>query len=288
MPISAKEFAYKLPGLSGGSRPGTHRSRSRGVGMEFAAHARLFDQPDPRRIDLRASLSTIPREWLVRANYQRSSVAIKAIVDTSASMHFGSTQTKLGVAADFLDALGYSAYRCGDSVSLMAFDHAFRDDLYMPARFGRGIGLTMAAAIGNCDVHDAQANFGDGLAECVDRIAGTRGLLFLVSDFHWPLDRLAPILDKLVGTLVVPLVVWDKSEIEPPERGSHLSVCDAESGQNRRLWLRNKTRQQWRDNVLRRRDEIAVTFAANDIRPLHLDNGFEAEHLSRYFLENVA
>lgn len=288
MTVDAKEFVYKLPGLSAGSRPGAHRSRSRGAGMEFAAHARLFDQPDPRRIDLRASLSTIPREWLVRANYQRSSVAIKAIVDVSASMHFGPTRTKLDVAADFLDALGFSAYRCGDSVSLMAFDHAFRNDLFMPARFGRGIGIAMAEVISDCAEGYTQAGSGDGLAECVDRIAGTAGLVFLVSDFHWSLDSLAPILDKLVNALVVPLVVWDKAEIEPPEQGRLLSVRDAESGLTSRLWLRKKTRQQWRDNVVRRRDEIAAAFAANDIRPFHLDNGFEAEHLSRYFLENVA
>lgn len=288
MTVTAKEFVYKLPGLSGGSRPGAHRSLSRGAGMEFAAHKRLFDQPDPRRIDLRASLSTIPREWLTRTSYQRSSVAIKAIVDVSASMHFGPTVTKLSVAADFLDALGFSAYRCGDSVSLMAFDHSFRDNLFMPARYGRGIGFTMAAAITGCNIDDAQAGPGDGLAECVDRIAGTAGLVFLVSDFHWPLDSLAPILDKLVNSLVVPLVVWDKAEIGPPEQGRLLSVRDAESGHTRHLWLRKKTRQQWHNNVAQRRDEITAAFAANDIRPFHLDGVFDAEHLSRYFLEHVA
>jgi len=288
MTDSAKEFFYKLPGMSGGSRPGAHRSRSRGAGMTFASHSRLFDQPDPRRIDLRASLSGIHREWLVRTHHQRSSVAIKVVVDVSASMHFGSARTKLGVAADFLDALGFSAHRFGDSVSLMAFDHAVRDDLYMPARRGRGIGLTMAAAIRDCDAHGAQAGSGEGLAECVDHIAGTGGLVFLVSDFHWSLDSLAPILDKLVDVLVVPLVIWDNAEIEPPEQGSHLSVRDAESGYSRRLWLRKKTRQRWLDNVIRRREEIAAAFGNSDIHPFHIDGSFEAKPLSRYFLEKVA
>lgn len=288
MTASAKEFFYKLPGMSGGSRPGAHRSRSRGAGMTFASHARLFDQPDPRRIDLRASLSSIRRDWLVRTNHQRSSITIKAVVDVSPSMHFGSTQTKLGVVADFLDALGFSAHRYGDSVSLMAFDHAVRNDLYMPARRGRGIGLTMAAAIRDCDTHSAQAGTIEGLAECVDHIAGTGGLVFLVSDFHWPLESLAAILDKLVDVLVVPIVVWDLAEIEPPEQGSLLSVCDAESGHLRRLWLRKKTRQHWADNVIRRREEIATAFGASDIHPFHIDGDFEAEPLSRYFLEKVA
>lgn len=288
MTAGANEFVYKLPGVHGGSRPGAHRSRSRGAGMAFASHARLLDQPDPRRIDLHASLSNIHRDWLVRSNYQRSSVVIKAVVDVSASMRFGSTVTKLDIVADFLEALGYSAHRSGDSVGLMAFDHQFRDELYMPARLGRGIGQTMAVAIRSCGTHNAGNHASHGLAECVERIAGSGGIVFLISDFHWPLITLAPILDKLTGSLVVPLVVWDLSEIEPPTQGNLLSVRDTESGQTGQLWLRKSTRQQWRDNVIRRRGEIADAFGANDIHPFHIDGSFDAEGLTRYFLEKVA
>ncbi len=288
MTAGVNEFVYKLPGVHGGSRPGAHRSHSRGAGMAFASHARLFDQPDPRRIDLHASLRSIHRDWLVRTNHQRSSVTIKAVVDVSSSMQFGSAATKLGIVAEFLVALGYSAHRCGDSVGLMAFDHAFRDELYMVARPGRGIGQTMATAIRSCGTHKAGDHASHGLAECVERIAGTGGIVFLVSDFHWPLDKLAPIFDKLTDSLVVPLVVWDLSEIEPPAQGNLLSVRDAESGQTRQLWLGKSTRQQWRDNVMRRRGEIAEVFGANGIHPFHIDGIFDAEGLSRYFLEEVA
>ncbi len=287
MTLGTNEFVYKLPGVRGGGGPGAHRSHSRGAGMAFAAHARLFDHPDPRRIDLHASLSSLHRDWRVRINYQRSSVNIKALVDVSASMHFGSAQSKLGLAANFLVALGYSAYRAGDAVGMLAFDRALREDLYMPARIGRDIGHTMAAAIRGCEASSAAGAI-DGLAACAEQIAGSGGLVFLVSDFHWPLDRLSAVLDKIADALVVPLVVWDKAEIEPPAQGSLLSVRDAESGHIRRLWLRQKIRRQWRDNVMRRRAEIGALFAANDIHPFYVDGNFDAERLSQYFLEKVA
>ena len=291
MSAGAHEFLYKIPGLTDGHRPGAHRSRSRGAGMAFAAHARLFDYPDPRRIDLHASISSLNRDWLVRTSQQRSSIVIKAVVDVSTSMRFGASQSKLAVVSDFLYALGYSAHRSGDSVSLMAFDRAFRDDLYMPVRSGRGIGDSMAKTINASSTASNSPNSSPddlaGLAECVERIAGTSGLVFLVSDFHCQLDQLAPILDRLGDQLVVPLVVWDKAEIEPPAQGGLVSFGDAESGQIRRLWLNNKLRRQWRDNVKRRRDEIGALFAANDMRVLHLEAGFDPEMLSRYFLEQV-
>ena len=60
--------------------------------MNFVSHAKLTDQPDPRRLDLRASISNIQRDWLVRVNKQRAAITIAAIVDVSPSMYFGAGQ----------------------------------------------------------------------------------------------------------------------------------------------------------------------------------------------------
>ena len=43
-----------------------------GAGLEFATHLRLFDRPDPRRLDLRASIANLRSEWLVRVNRQQA------------------------------------------------------------------------------------------------------------------------------------------------------------------------------------------------------------------------
>ena len=54
----------------------------------------LFHRPDPRRLDLRASLRTLNEGWLVRVNRQRAGIAVRAIVDVSASMTFGGHRPK--------------------------------------------------------------------------------------------------------------------------------------------------------------------------------------------------
>ena len=137
------EFVYRLPASTAGSRPGSHRSSSRGAGMNFVAHARLFDQPDPRRLDLRASLSNLHRDWQVRVNQHRAAIDIVAIVDVSHSMHFGIERKKISLAADFLHALGFSAGGYADAVGLFAFDAIAREDLTVPVRHGRGAGALM-------------------------------------------------------------------------------------------------------------------------------------------------
>lgn len=290
-----QEFHYRLPGRVSGQRPGSHSGSSIGSGQEFVTHMTLFNRPDPRRLDLRASLRTLNEDWLVRVNRQRAGVAVRAIVDVSASMSFGGQRSKLHAVADFVEALGLSAFRVGDAVGMMAFDETERSDLFMPARVSRGMGSIMAAALRHSVSTSALRStrrYGsnahtpvDGLEEAASHLAGQQGLVFLVSDFHWPLEGLNGVLDLLAHASVVPVVVWDPAEIEPPESNALASLRDAESGARRTLWVRPKLRQDWREAVTRRRIEINRFFASRAVRPFYIEGSFEADALSRYFFE---
>jgi hypothetical protein len=312
-----QEFHYRLPGRVSGQRPGSHPGSSIGAGQEFVSHMSLYDRPDPRRLDLRASLRGLNDEWLVRVNRQRAGASVRALVDVSASMMFGSQRPKLHVVADFIEALGLSAFRVGDAVGMMAFDEAERADLFMPARVSRGMGSLMGSALREvCDLGasgdaggasdyasrasdrargasgaslapgtPSHRRLADGLEDAAARLAGQKGLVFLVSDFHWPLERLDVPLDLMAHAGVVPVVVWDPAETEPPTRDALASLHDAESGARRTLWLRPRLRQEWRQRVERRRAEIDSFFATHAIRPFYVERSFDADALSRYFFE---
>ncbi|HSW06554.1 DUF58 domain-containing protein [Aquabacterium sp.] len=291
-----QEFHYRLRTRTGGQRPGAHPGASLGAGLQFAAHARLLDHPDPRRLDLRASLRDGSQHWLVRVHQQRVAVPVHAVVDVSASMHFGATQRKLDVAADFVEALGHSAFRAGDAVGLLAFDRTARDDLQLPARHARGMAGLMSESLRTCRPSDASdkaaaSKAGDGAAwlkHAVQELAGKSALVFLVSDFHWPLQALGEVLDTLARARVVPLVIWDPAEIEAPRVGRLLSARDAESGAGQTLWLRETLRTQWRAAVTQRRAEIKALFGARGMLPFWIEAAFDAEALSRHFLDAVA
>jgi len=280
-----QEFHYRLPYRVGGWRPGSHPGTSLGAGQEFVSHASLHDRPDPRRLDLRASLRSLRSDWLVRLYRQRAGVSVHAMVDVSASMAFGSRKTKLQVAADFVEALGQSAFRVGDALGMLAFDATERADLFVPPLASRGMGAVMASMLRQCDC--TTGGF-EGLEEAVRRVAGRRGLVFLVSDFHWPLDRLDAALDSLAHTYVVPMIVWDPAEIEPPREDGLAPLRDAESGARRTLWVRAKLRGQWREAVARRRIELDRTFARHAIRPFYVTGAFDSDAMSQYFLEAAA
>lgn len=281
------EFHYRLPGRASGSRPGSHPGTSLGAGQEFAMHARLVDFPDPRRLDLRASVQSVRREWLVRLSLQRVAVPVHAVVDVSSSMRFGARRTKLDIVADFVEALGFSAFRSGDRVGMSAFDAMERDDLFMPPRHGRGAGEVMAGMLRAARTgHDGHGVA--GLARALMPLAGRPGLVFIASDFHWPLDALPAVLDTLAHACVVPIVVWDPAELAPPDDGRLLAVHDVESGARRTVWLSPRVRTAWREAVARRRGEIDALFAKRSVRPFYIEGGFDGEALSQYFMEQSA
>ena len=278
-------FHYRLPSRTGSRRPGAHPAASQGAGQEFVSHARLYDRPDPRRLDLHASLRDLSRDWLVRVNRQRAGIAVYVVVDVSSSMRFGARKAKLEVAADFVEALGRSAFRAGDALGMLAFDAAERTDLFVPALLSRGVGGVMADQLRNCG---GTAGSVDGLEEAAQRIAGHGGLVFLVSDFHWPLDRLGAALDLLAQAYVVPMLVWDPAEIEPPAHDALAAVHDSESGVRRTLWVRPSLREAWRAAVARRRVELDRLFESRELRPFAVTGAFDSEAMSRYFFEAAA
>lgn len=279
--MSAAIFHYKVGGRAAGRRPGAHAGRSSGAGNEFLAHARLFDHPDPRRLDLRASLRAGGDEWLVRTHRQRAAVALHAVVDVSASMACGAPR-KLDVAAAFVESMGSSAFKTGDSAGMVAFDGSAREDLYRPAQHSRMMGHTMGALVREA----APARTpGCGLLAALRPLAGRQAMVFLVSDFHWPLEQVAEALDVLSTAWVVPMVVWDATEVTPPAANAFVRLRDAESGHLRALWLTPRLRRQWQERIAQRRADLDALFATRNLRPLYIGGGFDAAAVSQYFIE---
>jgi len=293
--ISGGEFQYRLLRVTGGQRPGSHAASSLGVGHRFAGHARLFDLPDPRRLDLRASLRDVRREWLVRTQLQRAAIPLYAVVDVSASMRCGAPATKLERASRLVESMGNSAFRSGDPAGLIVFAATEPAAMGIPARHGRGIGTLLGSQLRSDGAPQdgrmppaatSRVPRGAGLQSAIEPLAGRDMLVFLVSDFHWPLEFLGPALDALHRATVIPVVVWDRAEVEPPAASGLLSLIDAETRKSRTLWVSRRLRERWLRGVALRRRTLEAIFRAHDLRPFYLSAEFDPAALSRYFLDD--
>ena len=271
------EFHYEIPWSPAGSRPGHHESLGRGAGFRFREHLPLARDPDARRIDLHATLRNPFGDIMVRSFRERRAIVLHVLADLSASMRFGG---KWPALARFTAAAAHSAYRTGDSFGFRGASQNIEPALTLDPGRSRGAAVQLEARLlATTPGGDSSA----GLLEAAQRLGRRRSLVFVVSDFHWPLAQCRALFDALSPHAVVPVIVWDPAEFSLPDRAGWYEARDLESGHRRTLWLRPRWRTAVNMGLRQRQEELRALFLDAGARPLALDLPFDAHQVTEYF-----
>jgi hypothetical protein len=277
---TVQELHYRIGTAALGHFPGHHRSARGDSGFEFRRHAALLDAPDPRRLDLHASLRDPFGNWIVRVYSQRKAIPVAMVADLSASMGFVGTHRKLDVLADFVDSLSWSAWRTGDSFGFVGCDSAVREDVLLPPTRSRGMGGALATALRTMHLQGRSAH---GLSMAHRYLSRQRSLVFLVSDFHLPLPGVEAVMASMAHHDLVPVVLWDPLEFGLTPRRGLAQVMDPESGVTKLLWWRPALREKWLAAQQQRRDALLRIFRAHRLKPLFIEGRFDADAVTRHF-----
>ena len=275
-----REFHYRVARPAAGHFPGHHRSSRGDSGLEFRGHASLLDAPDARRLDLHASLRDPFGNWLVRVHSQRKSIPVTLVADLSASMGFEGARRRLDVVADFAESLAQSAWRTGDSFGFLGCDEAVREDVRLAQTRAGGAGAPLARALRALQPAGRSAR---GLLDAPRHLGRQRALVFLLSDFHLGLPEVAALAAGFGGHDLVPVVVWDRLEFAPAGGSGLADLVDPESGARRLLWWRPALRERWALQRGARRAALLDVFRAQRVEPLWMDDGFDADAVTRHF-----
>lgn len=278
--MTAAEFHYRIPGRATGVRPGAHPSRQAGDGQCFRHLAPFLAYPDPRRLDLRASVTDPFETWRVRLYEQRSAIAVYALADLSGSMDFRGAHPKMAVLADFIEGLAASVHRSGDALGLLAAGERLHPEFCLPLSRLPGPAFQLAAKLRRFRPHVSDCR---GLAQAGRRLPGRRCLVFLLSDFHWPLSQIRDLLAGLSRHDMVPVVLWDEGEALPGASGL-ARLADLEGGGQRLMLLRPALRERLAERLRQRRERLVRLFRQFGREPLFLTHGFDADRVTRYFL----
>jgi hypothetical protein len=280
-----REFHYTVSSPARGHRPGHHRGVHGVTGLEFRRHAPLQQVPDARRLDVRASLRDPFRQWQVRVYSQRASIPVALVADLSASMGFAGRTRKLDVLADFTAATGYTAWRTGDAFGFIGCDETVRPDFMIAPVHARSAAFVLRERL--LQLMPAGRN-ADGLTAAHQYLGRRRALVFLVSDFHFPLSWLETVLDSLALHEVVPVTLWDAREFELPPRPGLGTWEDSESGKRRVLLVRPRLRARLTQRFVARRAALEALFLKRGLRPLFITDDFSADALTRHFLSGAS
>jgi uncharacterized protein (DUF58 family) len=213
---------------AGGPLPGERRAVGVGAGTELAQLRPYEPGDDPRQLDPAASARTgIPH---VRQHVPERALTTWIVLDLSASMAFGTgLRLKSDVAEGVAATVGQLAVRRGGRVAMITAGAP--ETATLPPRSGRGAFAAVRRLVGAGvapDESDPALPLPAAL-ERVNRLARTRGLIVVVSDFRddgWA----APLRALARRHAVTAVEVTDPREVELPDVGE-LILVDPESGE---------------------------------------------------------
>ncbi len=278
------EFSYRHPHNVYGHIPGAHKGTSLGTGDRFAGFADLFDYPDPRRLDLRASLRNNLAEggdrWLVRRYQQRSPITLWMMADLSRSMAISNVNHQQ--LANLTHLIAHSAIGLGDRFAMVGFDSGLRRDVFVMPTRQRSMPLTAADIIR--DAPPAKSAGIGGLIDATNMVTSSHAIVFLASDFCCDIEVIDKALRQLSRYTVIP-IVWQHDDVNHlPSHAGWTEMRDSETGERRSVWMRPSIKKRWQKTMAEHFEQLTACFARHRVRPLFTEGDVTGEQLTHYFL----
>lgn len=288
------QFFYNINWRSKSYHAGATLTTHHGNGSDFAGFASLLACPDPKRIDIRASVRTVPRQWLVRTYLERAAVRVYAIIDVSSSMFFQGEANMRQQVTEFVSSLAWSANRQGDAFGMRAADDHEQLALQVLPSFQPGTAQAVAQQITRYwqqaeTMSRADGRSANAIPETLMSLGSQRALVFLLSDFYWSDALLQQTLQAGQHHDVIPVVLRDRTATAGLPSFGWARLRDMETGEERSWMLRRKLHQQIADHAKQQKNTLNARFLTAGTRaPLWLNPGWRAEEVSRHLMESMS
>jgi uncharacterized protein (DUF58 family) len=247
---------------------GDYRSSTLGPGTELA-QVRVYEPGDDvRRIDWNVTART--RQPHVRVHLAERALTVWLVLDTSASMAFGTAdRRKADVAEGVALVFGHLASRRSNRLGVLTFGND--QPRVLPPRQGQQALLGLLAALsGEPGAEGSGAGALERALSQAARIARQRALVVLVSDFLGPRDWRTPLLQLASKHDVIAVEIGDPREGELADVGE-LWLVDPETGQHLRVNTGNsRIRRRFATAAAADREEVAQLFRSLGVAHVRL------------------
>jgi uncharacterized protein (DUF58 family) len=261
-------FDYRVAAKASGLMLGQHKSYQRGSGADFYKTSRFLDEPDPRRLDLRMSLSDPFETLYVKSFRQRSKLDVWVFIDASSSMFF---DHKKALIAALYNSIRHSVERAGDRFSS-----------FLIAETVQGINDHDSIT----ELLNTQQMHGQGVeaTQQIYRILPNKpALIFIISDFYWPATQFDSLMTVLSKHWVVPTVLWQSKEYLDFPLWRFVELTDLETGERGLVFVTRQQKRRLAEQYQAAKQGLAHKFRRFQQRPFWLIDDYNVRDMSRYF-----
>ena len=192
---------------------------------------------------------------------------------------------RIELASEIANSIAMSATHNGDPFGFIGFDDVVREDWLCTSSFRPHQALELSKKLSKFIPESVGSK---GLQDANRYLPRERSLIFLISDFHMPLNELEDALALMMQHYIVPVVLWNSSEYKSLPEFGITSVTDSETGEQRTLFLRKELRASIIASFEARRAAIEALFMRYDMPPFFVEDTFDADALTEYFHQFVA
>lgn len=276
---------YRVRWKPSGIHPGASSGVQAGSGDQLRALVQLRDHPDPRRLDLRASVrDPLERLW-VRDFHLNTALKIVVLMDMSASMGYVGRVSRMSVAGDVAAHLALAAWKSGDAFGLFGANAAPRRDVELPPRVNRGAWWWVRQRFAQAKPAGDSAA---GMLSLVAKLPRKRALVCIVSDFRWPDGQMETLLKRIAHHDILPIVLQDPAEVDELPSSGIAIVRDVENGSQRFVWMRPALARQITATRERHLSQIHAACRSVGSKPFVVKGSFDPMALTCHFLERAA
>lgn len=272
---------YRLGWKPGGYQAGLVSGSTAGMGDTLRSVVPWLEYPDPRRLDIRATLRDPFAQLWVRDFKRNTAIAMIALVDASASMAYQGVYARPAVVARILRVLAQSAYAAGDAFGMYVAGASIEKNLSLPPRINRTAPLWIDR---HWQRYIPQGRSVMGLQQSVALLPKRKSLVFLISDFNWPQGQLAALIKRLSHHDVVPLMVRDPAEYDALPASGFAHLADMEQGGAAFVWM-NAGMQDWiRQRAETHWAQVQAECQRFGVLPHLVPDNFQPQALTAYFV----
>ena len=236
--------------------PGEHLTPQVGAGTELAMIRPYFPGDDVRHIDWNVTARL--REPHVRVHVGERALTAWIVLDTSASMTFGTAERrKADVAEGVAIAVGHVASRRGNRLGVVAFGGG-PPKLLRPRQGRIGLMQLLAQLRAEPEADGLGATSLGGAIGAVAAVARARGLIVVISDFRGERDWETPLRALRARHGVLAVEIRDPRELELTPMGD-LWLVDPETGRQLQVnTSRRRVRKRFAEAAAAEREEVAA------------------------------
>jgi len=212
-----------------------------GEGLVFQDYREYVPGDDFRAIDWKVYART--SKFYIRRYEEERNLTVHVLIDSSASMDFGTTRTKFEYAAMIAIGISYLALKNNEKFEISTFSDKMHS---LRARKGKNQ-LASLVEYFNKIKPTGQSKFRESLDMLKQRLK-SKSMIIIVSDFLFDPAELEATLHQFKRSEIKVIQVLDSQEVKLSLSGENI-LKDSESGGLLRTFVSNRLRTQYKNNL---------------------------------------